>query len=276
MAGLRLLVAEDNAVNQLVIEEMLAAEGAQTTLVGDGRAAVEAVTANPEAWDAVLMDVQMPEMDGLEATRLIHALTPDLPVIGQTAHTLAEERARCLAAGMVEQIAKPIVHEDLVAALLRQLGVASTFIPTQDSVRCPSPEPSSAAAPLDWEGLAARYRGPPEFLDRLARLAVESHGETPAKLRRWAAEGDLEPIGREAHTLKGLAGNLMAAEAEDLALRTQLAARGNDPRALPLALDLATAVERMLTACAERLAGSSSGTRTALKVTHGEVHSPLS
>ena len=70
-------------------------------------------------FDLVLTDIQMPEMDGYEATRQLHALAPDLPVIGLTAHALAEERARCLAAGMVEHVAKPIDIEVLVAAILR-------------------------------------------------------------------------------------------------------------------------------------------------------------
>jgi len=226
-----------------VIEDMLTAEGARVTLVGNGRLAVEAVTADPDAWDAVLMDVQMPEMDGLEATRHIHGLAPDLPVIGQTAHALEEERAKCLAAGMVGQVSKPISHEDLVAAILGR--------PRRD--RTPPPVPPAAAPVIDWAGLTQRYSGKPEFVDRLARIAVDSTAEIPGQLRQWAAEGNLVEIGKAAHSLKGAAGNLLAQEAEDLALQTQLAARADDPQAPALALELADALDQLLAACAERL-----------------------
>jgi PAS domain S-box-containing protein len=117
LAGLRLLVAEDNAVNQLVIEQLLRRAGAEVKLVADGGAAVDEVGADPDGFDAVLMDVQMPVMDGFEATRRIVALAPGLPVVGQTAHAMPEERARCLACGMVAHVAKPIEIDRLVATL---------------------------------------------------------------------------------------------------------------------------------------------------------------
>ena len=117
LAGLRLLVAEDNPVNQLVIEQLLRRAGAEVRLVADGGAAVHEVGADPEGFDAVLMDVQMPVMDGFEATRRILAMAPGLPVIGQTAHAMPEERARCLACGMVAHVAKPIEIDTLVATL---------------------------------------------------------------------------------------------------------------------------------------------------------------
>jgi len=116
LAGLRVLVAEDNPVNQLVIEDMLAMEGAQVALVSDGRQAVDRVRRDGgDSFDIVLMDVQMPVMDGYEAARLIHAMAPTLPIVAQTAHAFSEELERCLAAGMVDHIAKPID----IAALVR-------------------------------------------------------------------------------------------------------------------------------------------------------------
>ena len=117
LVGLRLLVAEDNEINQLVLEEVLRGEGADVVLVGDGRQAVECVTQSAQPFDAVLMDVQMPVMDGLEATRLLSQTHPHLPVIGQTAHALKEEIDRCLAAGMVDTVQKPIDVEQLILAL---------------------------------------------------------------------------------------------------------------------------------------------------------------
>jgi two-component system, sensor histidine kinase and response regulator len=95
-------------------------EGARLTLVENGRLAVDCVRqAGPGAYDLVLTDIQMPDMDGYAATRDIHRLDPGLPVVGLTAHAMAEERDRCLAAGMVDHLAKPVELEQLVATALR-------------------------------------------------------------------------------------------------------------------------------------------------------------
>jgi len=120
LAGMRLLVAEDVAVNRLVLEGVLDTEGASVVFAGNGVEAVARVAAcGGTAFDAVLMDIQMPEMDGFEATARIHEADPRLPVLGLTAHALDDERARCLAHGMVEHLTKPIDVEALVAALQR-------------------------------------------------------------------------------------------------------------------------------------------------------------
>ncbi|MBI5617057.1 MAG: PAS domain S-box protein [Gammaproteobacteria bacterium] len=118
LAGMKVLVAEDNTVNCLVLEDFLQGEGAAYEIVGDGRQAVARIAAGGHAeFDAILMDIQMPEMDGYEATRRILEIAPHLPIVGQTAHAMAEESAKCHAAGMVAHLAKPIELEHLVAAL---------------------------------------------------------------------------------------------------------------------------------------------------------------
>ena len=120
LAGISILVAEDDKVNQLMLEANLIEDGAQLVMVGDGREAVDRIVADgPGAYDIVLMDVQMPVMDGYEATRRILELAPDLPVVGQTAHALDEDRDRCLAAGMIDHIAKPIDAVALVKLVRR-------------------------------------------------------------------------------------------------------------------------------------------------------------
>ncbi|WP_079435361.1 ATP-binding protein [Zoogloea sp. LCSB751] len=120
LADMQVLVVEDNEVNQMVLEALLQEEGARVTLAGNGKEAVEQVCAGgDEAFQVVLMDVQMPVMDGYAATREIHALAPTLPIIGQTAHAFEEEKARCLEAGMVAHIAKPVDPELLVRVILR-------------------------------------------------------------------------------------------------------------------------------------------------------------
>jgi PAS domain S-box-containing protein len=122
LAGLSVLVAEDNEINQAVLEANLCAEGAKVALVGNGREALERVARGGRAaFDIVLMDIQMPEMNGYEATRRILDLAPGLPVIGQTAHAFAEEKRACLESGMVDHLAKPIDPEALVAAILKHL-----------------------------------------------------------------------------------------------------------------------------------------------------------
>jgi signal transduction histidine kinase/ActR/RegA family two-component response regulator len=123
LTGLRVLAAEDVEVNRLVLEGQMQHEGAQVVFAENGQDAVNRVAqAGPGAFDAVLMDMQMPVMDGLQATAQIRRLAPDLPVIGLTAHILAEERDRCLAAGMVERLVKPVDLDLLVATLLRHVA----------------------------------------------------------------------------------------------------------------------------------------------------------
>jgi PAS domain S-box-containing protein len=123
LVGLSILVAEDDEINRMVLEDMLGGEGARITLAENGRIAIEHVIhEGPEGFDVVLMDVQMPEMDGFDATRRIRQLVPHLPVIGQTAHALAEERERCLASGMVDHVAKPVDLDQLVAVILKHLA----------------------------------------------------------------------------------------------------------------------------------------------------------
>ncbi len=118
LSGLRLLVAEDNEVNQMLLQELLGDEGCVPDLAADGQQALDAVrAAGPGGYDLVLMDVQMPVMNGLEATRAIHAFDPNLPVVGQTGHALAEEREKCLQAGMVDQLCKPLDPDLLVATV---------------------------------------------------------------------------------------------------------------------------------------------------------------
>jgi GAF domain-containing protein/DNA-binding response OmpR family regulator len=118
-AGLRILLAEDNAVNQKLAIRLLKQMGLEADVVGDGRAAVDAVEVAD--YDLVLMDVQMPELDGLEATRQIRLRRPDRPlrIVGLTANAMAGDREACLAAGMDDYVSKPIRPEELAAAIAK-------------------------------------------------------------------------------------------------------------------------------------------------------------
>ena len=147
LTGLSILLAEDDSINQLMLEAYLEDAGARVVTVGDGATAVEHVIANgPKAYDIVLMDLQMPVMDGYEATRRILELVPGLPIIGQTAHAFDEDRDKCLAAGMAGYIAKPI-HPPALATLILQVvatgrgeqaatsGLSATAASRRDSVK---------------------------------------------------------------------------------------------------------------------------------------------
>ena len=122
LAGVRLLAAEDDEVNRILLEELLRHEGAEVLFAEDGMQAVQRLDERgAAAFDAILMDVQMPVLDGYEATRRIRDVHPELPVIGLTAHALPEARRLCLEAGMVEHVVKPIDMAELVAAIRRHV-----------------------------------------------------------------------------------------------------------------------------------------------------------
>jgi len=122
LSGLSILAAEDNEVNRLVLEDIVLSEGATLLIVENGRLALDALQRHGLAgFDAVLTDIQMPEMDGYSLAAAIVALTPTLPVIGLTAHAMEEEHQRCLESGMVEHVVKPIDPDVLVAAILRHI-----------------------------------------------------------------------------------------------------------------------------------------------------------
>jgi len=127
LLGISVLLVEDHPVNQMVLEHMLAAEGAAVVVVENGREAVDQIAGDGASrFDIVLMDIQMPVMDGFEAARRIIALVPGLPIVAQTAHALPEELSKCLEVGMVGHLTKPIDHEKLVATILRhRAGLAA-------------------------------------------------------------------------------------------------------------------------------------------------------
>jgi CheY-like chemotaxis protein len=120
LAGIRILAADDEPFNQIVLEDLLGDLGASLTCVSNGQQAVEAVErSGKEAWDIVLMDIRMPVMDGHAATRRLRELAPDLPIIALSAHDAERAQESCLASGMLEHIGKPFELEHLLAAIQR-------------------------------------------------------------------------------------------------------------------------------------------------------------
>ena len=263
LAGLQLLAAEDVEVNRLILEDLLVHEGARVVFAGDGQQAIERLEqSGASAFDAVLMDVQMPVMDGFEATRRILKIAPALPIIGLTAHALSEERERCLATGMVEHVTKPIDAEVLVAAILRHAVRCTsrpTALPPARLAGVAEGEGNASARDntIDWQGLLAHYNGRQAFVNKLATTALNSHRDTPTQLRATAELRDLESLAFTAHALKGLGGNLMARSVQALAKETEIAARAGHHAAPALATELADALDTLLAALTVRINGNS-------------------
>jgi signal transduction histidine kinase/DNA-binding NarL/FixJ family response regulator/HPt (histidine-containing phosphotransfer) domain-containing protein len=256
--GIRILAAEDNDVNRMVLQDMLTGAGAQVTLVNNGSLAVAAVERAVDAFDLVLMDVQMPEMDGFEATRRIQLIAPDLPVIGQTAHAFAEDHERCRAAGMIQTITKPIDIDTLVSVVLhhsrRKPEAQPVATASAEKVGAGATAASGAVAPaptfsgraLDWAELESCYGQRPGFLAKLLGLALASLAESPTGLRAAATAGDMATLAFIAHAVKGTAGNLFATELRTQAHTTEVAARAATPEAGGMAEQLAATLETVL------------------------------
>ncbi|SAK55603.1 multi-sensor hybrid histidine kinase [Caballeronia fortuita] len=213
LAGLTLLVVEDNALNRQVAEGLLLAEGASVLLAQSGREGVDSVVAASSRFDAVLMDVQMPDLDGLEATRLIRADNrfAALPIIAMTANASGADRDACLQAGMNEHVGKPIDVERLVAVLLAQTGRTPATHDTQHA----DVHIGSIIEPR--ESIVARFGGNVDLI----RNAIDGfHAQTDMQLARLAAAlaaHDAKGVASMLHSLKGSAGTIGAAALAKLA-----------------------------------------------------------
>ena len=213
--NLRVLVAEDNPTNQIVIGQTLRRLGCTVDLVGNGQEAVSAVAARP--YDLVVMDVSMPVLDGIEATRLIRSRhDPTLPIIGYTAHAMLEERRRFLAAGMSEVVPKPVSPKDLSAAIRSVLRDR----PTADH-RPPS-EPAGSDAPPEDDGpvfdpevteMLAQSLTPSTFAEVARQFAIDVSSNIAAVEQAFETN-DHAALDRAAHTLAGVAATLGARSLE--------------------------------------------------------------
>lgn len=214
--GRRILLVEDNRLNQQVATEMLADAGLIVDLAENGAQAVD--MAAQRDYDMVLMDIQMPVMDGITATRLMRAAprTRELPIIAMTANVMQEDRYRYLKAGMTDFIAKPIepamLFRTLAANLLPQVGVAAR----EPAVAPPAPdEDEGTVFPPYIEGIdlkagRSRLMGSDSRYARYLRLFAEHSAEVPLQLQAALDARDLASVQRLAHTLKGSAGQIGA------------------------------------------------------------------
>ena len=242
--GIRVLLVEDNEMNQQVATELLESAGAIVTIANHGGEAVKILTAGdqPPKFDVVFMDLQMPEMDGFTATRLLRndPRLLNFPIIAMTAHALVEERQRCLDAGMNDHVSKPIDPDNLFVTLLRwakpkpnQAAKPQAALPdTKAFDEVALPEISGIKV---MEGLN-RVAGNRQLYRNLLRQFVDKQADASEQVSVAIESGDLKLAERIAHTVKGVAGNLGIVEVQSVAQRLEKALRdGEESLSAPLA-----------------------------------------
>ncbi|MCM5677975.1 response regulator [Schlegelella sp. S2-27] len=273
VAGLRgahLLLVEDNDLNQEVAQELLGDAGFEVDIADNGVQALEKL--KHRAYDAVLMDMQMPVMDGLRATREIRrigvqsATGQPLPVIAMTANAMSSDRDRCLESGMDDHVAKPIEPDELWRVLERwvppRLGNGGAEARHEASDAAPAPSLPADLRHIDgldaMVGLRRVMGRVPLYLQMLRRFAA-GQADLPQQIRRLWAAGDLDAAQRAAHTLKGLAGNVGATGLQQRAqtLEAALHAQGD-----------AAAVDSALAALEPQLSALVSALQRALPPEH--------
>ena len=218
LKGRRILVVDDSDLNQIVVARALALEGAQTSIANDGQQALDCLRAQPKEFDIVLMDVQMPVMDGLTATQILRGdpVLCEIPVIAFTAGVLHDERQNALDAGVNDFLAKPVDLEEMVAVLLRWISPGEATNESSMKVDAPHTDPvdTTVTLPTSLPGLdvtkgIALCGGEKLYRELIGEL-VRRHGDDDAAIRAALTAGNHHQAARIAHTLKGVAGNLSA------------------------------------------------------------------
>jgi len=212
--GLRALLVDDNPVNQKLGERQLARLGFQVTQAWNGRQALQHLQV--QLFDVVLMDCQMPDMDGYDTTRMLRqagsgVLDSSVPVIAMTANALSGDRDRCLAAGMNDYLAKPINASQLRAALQAVLELpAAAALPAAAVLPVADHGISDDPGVLDSAGLHQQFDGDPEFVDELLQTFADSALALMTQIQSAAATHDTAAVTRLAHQLRGASGSARA------------------------------------------------------------------
>jgi TMAO reductase system sensor TorS len=230
-SGTRVLLAEDNAFNQAVAVELLRKLGCDVVVVSNGREAAEA--AGAQQFDIILMDIQMPEVDGWEATRLIRAQQTSgrIPIIAQTAHAFAEDRERCLEAGMDEYISKPIRTSELLKILGRfapspRHGRVARVRTAQELM--PAESPFAPQNAFNLEALRNRLGGDDEVVREMVHLFFSHTPTLVTEVRSAVQSENWELLMRLLHTLKGGSATFGADRLADLARQMEQMAKESD------------------------------------------------
>jgi PAS domain S-box-containing protein len=216
--SLNLLLVEDNEINRRLAQIMLKKAGHTVTIAENGKIAL--VKMAQQRFDVILMDIQMPEMDGLEATARIKARPQwqHIPIIAMTAHAMKGDKERFLAAGMQGYLTKPLRSEELLHTLSHYRPEASPPAPTIEPT-------APGLAVLNRAGVFARMGIEEAELKELLDLFLEDIDEQLARLDRQLLEGDMAALGASAHSLKGSAANLGLERIQAAAFRLELATR---------------------------------------------------
>ena len=252
-SSMRILLAEDNDVNRLVAVKALEKLGHSVSVVGDGKEAVDAWF--EEHFDLILMDCQMPEMDGYDAAHAIRAAEAEVgghvPIIALTANVMKGDREQCIAAGMDDHIGKPLQLKEL-RQVIDQWGKGSDTPalqgPTQDASREPE---ASESAPLNYERLHEIAGGDRAFAHELIHLFVDDAARRITSLAEAIAAADTETSRKVAHTLKGSCGNIGAEPLRRAAFTVEQQVKAAD---LTNAVDSLAMIEREFERLRESLA----------------------
>ncbi|MEO5374179.1 MAG: response regulator [Alphaproteobacteria bacterium] len=229
--GARILLVEDNEVNQQIACELLRQARLVVEVARHGREALDMVASTP--YDCVLMDVQMPVMDGLEATRRIRGddRFADLPILAMTANAMVEDRRRTHDAGMNDHIAKPIRPQDLFGALLKWIPPGERPLPEREaeSAAYGATDVGLPDLPgLDTAAGLARMAGKTDAYRKLLLKFADNQANTAAQIRMAVDRGNGELAVRLAHTLKGVAGNIGATSLQQVAHDLEVALKTGD------------------------------------------------
>jgi len=223
LAGARILIAEDVPTNQMIMRDLLESLGVTVSLATNGRLAIEALNAAASAFDLILMDIQMPDMDGLEATRLIRkgSVRPDIPIIALTAHALEHERQKAIDAGMNDFLTKPIDPSQLIRIIQRFPRAESPTLPPDAPLAAtaspPEMPPFPEIAGIDTGDGLRRMLHKPVLYERVLRDFRKRFTGEPGRIRDALAAGDHATATRLAHSLKGTGGTIGAIRLASLA-----------------------------------------------------------
>jgi PAS domain S-box-containing protein len=252
--ALNILLTEDNPVNQKLAIRLLEKAGHRVTLAGTGREAVAAwEKSGTPGFDIVLMDIQMPEMDGMEATSAIRDREKKsgthIPIVAMTAHAMRGDKERCLASGMDGYISKPILPDGLFAEIERCLaGTEGSSAMVEIS--------QGSHALIERVSLMERVEGDQELLTEMIHLFQEDAPNLLAAMRDALQRGDMVVLERSAHSLKGAAGNLSAKSTAAAALQLETNAKNRDTASARGSLvEVERAVKQLLPALAELCQG---------------------
>jgi two-component system sensor histidine kinase/response regulator len=260
--GVRILLVEDNEMNQQVATELLQSGGAVVMIANNGAEAVKILTANEETppFDVVFMDMQMPVMDGITATKVLRTkpYLAKLPIIAMTAHALVEERQRCLDAGMNDHVSKPIDPDVLFATLMRwthsRHAEAAGTTPKHEAPGAEIDVP--LIEDVDVTGGIKRVAGNKKLYRDLLGQFVSKQRDAAGQIAEALKNNDAKLAERIAHTVKGVAGNLGIATVQLAAAVLEKAIRDGDPStSVPLA-EFKTVLETRAQAIADALEGT--------------------